>query len=200
MVLLGALNSLSQLTLKATMPGVPDFYQGTEFWDFSMVDPDNRRSVDFVARVRALDEVERPDWQQLTKDWPGGHIKLAWTRRLLKLRTELADIFTNGDYAPLEVHGPHRDHFIAYARRQGRNAVVVAIPRCFAPFTDNGRAWPLATDIDAALNVKGYALEGFADADATELRLSDLLRDFPVAVVKAFYHGATKPARKRQLA
>lgn len=198
--LLGALNSLSELTLKATMPGVPDFYQGTEFWDFSLVDPDNRRPVDFSARTRALEAVEQPDWRQLTKDWPSGQVKLAWTRHLLKLRTELADLFTDGDYAPLEVTGTHRDHFIAYARRHGRNAAVVVVPRYFAPFTDNGRAWPLATSTDATLNVKGYAVEGFADADATALRLSDLLKDLPVAVVKAGYHGATKPVRKRQLA
>ena len=196
--LLGGLNSLSQLTLKATMPGVPDFYQGTEFWDFSLVDPDNRRPVNFVARARALDEVERPDWQQLTKDWPSGHVKLAWTRQLLKLRAELADIFANGDYAPLDVHGPHRDHFIAYARRQGRNAVIVVVPRCFAAFTDNGRAWPLAASFDATLDISGFAVEGFADADASELRLSDLLQNFPVAVVKAGYHGKAKPAPKRR--
>ena len=198
--LLGALNSLSQLTLKATMPGVSDFYQGTEFWDLSLVDPDNRRPVDFAARARALGKVEQPDWRQLAKDWPSGHVKLAWTRHLLKLRTELADLFTNGDYVPLDVHGPHRDHFIAYARSRGRNAVVVVIPRCMAPLTDGGRAWPLATRIDATLNIKGYAVEGFADADATALRLSDLLGDLPVAVVKAGYHGARPPARKRQFA
>ena len=198
--LLGALNSLSELTLKTTMPGVPDFYQGTELWDFSLVDPDNRRPVDFAARARALEVVERPDWPQLTKDWQSGHVKLAWTRHLLKLRTELADLFTDGDYAPLEVNGPHRDHFIAYARRHGLNAVIVVIPRHFAPFTDNGRVWPLATGIDATLNVTSYAVEGFADADATELRLSDLSKDLPVAVIKARYHGARKPAAKRQFA
>ena len=196
--LLGALNSLSQLTLKATQPGVPDFYQGTEFWDFSLVDPDNRRPVDFVARARVFDEVERPDWQQLTKDWPNGRVKLAWTRHLLKLRTELAEIFANGDYAPLKVHGPHRDHFVAYARRQGRNAVVVVVPRCFAAFTDNGRAWPLAASFDATLDISGYAVEGFADADAPELRLSDLLTNLPVAVMKAGYHGNAKSVPKRR--
>ena len=198
--LLGALNSLSQLTLKATMPGVPDFYQGTEFWDFSLVDPDNRRPVDFAARIHALDTLEQPDWQQLTKDWPHGRVKLAWTRYLLKLRTELADIFTTGEYAPLEVHGPHGDHFIAYARRKGRSAAIVVVPRCYAAFTDNGRAWPVAASYDAALDISGYAVEGFADADARELRLSDLLKALPVSVLKAGYHGAGKPARKRQSA
>jgi (1->4)-alpha-D-glucan 1-alpha-D-glucosylmutase len=196
--LMGALNSLSQLTLKATLPGVPDFYQGTEFWDFSMVDPDNRRPVDFAARARALEALQAPDWRQLGLDWPSGHLKLAWTRHLLKLRTECADVFTQGDYVPLEVSGPHRDHFIAYARRHGREAVIVVVARKFAAFTDNGRTWPRLDSLDATLNISGYAVQGFADADATELRLAGLLKSLPVAVVKAGYHGVRKPARKRQ--
>jgi (1->4)-alpha-D-glucan 1-alpha-D-glucosylmutase len=200
MALLGALNSLSQLTLKATMPGVPDFYQGTEFWDFSMVDPDNRRPVDFAARARALEALQPPDWQHLVQDWPSGHLKLAWTRRLLKLRGELSDVFSNGDYTPLELSGPHRDHFIAFSRRRGREAAIVVAARRYAAFTDHGRTWPRPESVDATLNIDGYALEGFADADATQLRLSDLLKDFPAAVVKAGYHGAAKQPRKRQLA
>jgi (1->4)-alpha-D-glucan 1-alpha-D-glucosylmutase len=198
--LLGALNSLSQLTLKATLPGVPDFYQGTEFWDFSMVDPDNRRPVDFSARARALEMLELPDWPRLIENWPGGELKLAWTRHLLKLRTERADVFTQGDYVPLEVSGPHRDHFIAYARRHGGEAVIVVVARRFAPFTDSGRVWPDPEHFDAILNISGYAVQGFADADAAGLRLSSLLKNLPVAVVRAGYHGARKPARKRQLA
>jgi (1->4)-alpha-D-glucan 1-alpha-D-glucosylmutase len=198
--LLGALNSLSQLTLKATLPGVPDFYQGTEFWDFSMVDPDNRRPVDFVARARALEALELPDWPRLIENRPSGEMKLAWTRTLLRLRTECADVFAQGDYAALEVSGPHREHFIAYARRQGREAVIVVVARRFAPFTDSGRAWPDPERFDAMLNISGYAVQGFADADATGLRLSGLLKNLPVAVIKAGYHGARKPARKRQIA
>ena len=138
--LLGALNSLSQLTLKATMPGVPDFYQGTEFWDLSLVDPDNRRPVDFAARSRVLASLEKPDWDGLAQHWPDGHLKLAWTRHLLKLRTELADVFAHGDYQPLEVSGPHRDHVIAFARRRGRDAAIVAVARSFAAFSHGGRA------------------------------------------------------------
>ena len=198
--LLGALNSLSQITLKATMPGVPDFYQGTEFWDFSLVDPDNRRPVDFAERARVLGSLETPDWDRLAQDWPSGHLKLAWTRHLLKLRTELADVFANGDYQPLEVSGPHRDHVIAFARRRGRDAAIIVATRSLAAFTDNGRAWPRPESYDAALNVSGYAVEGFADADASQLRLSDLLGHLPVAVLKARYHGAAKPAPKRKRA
>ena len=179
------------------MPGVPDFYQGTEFWDFSLVDPDNRRPVDFAARARLLATLEEPDWDRLVREWPNGHLKLAWTRQLLKLRTELTDVFTDGDYAPLEVTGQHRDHFIAFARRHGREAAIVVVPRWFAEFTDQGRNWPGSQMYDAALNVSGYAVEGFADADATQLRLSDLLAHLPVAVLKARFSGAAKPARKR---
>src|SRR3978361_337158 len=100
--LLGALNSLSQITLKTTMPGVPDFYQGTEFWDLSLVDPDNRRPVDFADRAAVLASSETPDWEHLAQHWQDGHIKMAWTRQLLKLRAELPDVFTQGDYQALE--------------------------------------------------------------------------------------------------
>jgi (1->4)-alpha-D-glucan 1-alpha-D-glucosylmutase len=195
---LGALNSLSQITLKATMPGVPDFYQGTEFWDFSLVDPDNRRPIDFAARARVLGSLEKPDWVSLVQDWPSGHLKLAWTRHLLKLRTELADVFTNGDYQPLDVSGPHRDHVIAFAHRRGRDAAIVVVTRSSAAFSDSCRAWPRPENYDAFVDVSGYAAEGFADTDASQLRLSDLLGHLPVAVLKARYHGAAKSTPKRK--
>jgi (1->4)-alpha-D-glucan 1-alpha-D-glucosylmutase len=195
--LLGALNSLSQITLKATIPGVPDFYQGTEFWDLSLVDPDNRRPVDFKQRAAALASTEAPDWGTLAQNWSNGHLKLAWTRRLLKLRTEFAEMFAYGDYEPLRVTGPHRDHAIAFARRRGRDAVITTVAKSFAPFSQGGRVWPRADAFDAALDVSGYSVEGFAEADATELRLSELFRHFPAAVLKARFVGAVKPARKR---
>jgi (1->4)-alpha-D-glucan 1-alpha-D-glucosylmutase len=198
--LLGAVNSLSQITLKATMPGVPDFYQGTEFWDFSLVDPDNRRPVDFAARASLLNVLESPDWDRLARDWPSGHLKLAWTRRLLRMRMECAGVFADGDYAPLGVSGPHRDHFIAFARRRGREAVITLAPRWFAAFTDGGRHWPAAPNYDAAVDISGYAVEGFADTDATQLRLSDALARLPVAVLKAHYNGEPRPTRKRHRA
>jgi (1->4)-alpha-D-glucan 1-alpha-D-glucosylmutase len=191
--LLGALNSLSQITLKATLPGVPDFYQGTELWDFSLVDPDNRRPVDFAARASALASLQTPDWTRLVRDWPDGRLKLAWTRHLLKLRAELADVFAHGDYQPLEVSGPQRDHIIAFARRHGRDAVIIAAAKSFAPLTEGGRMWPRAKAFSGTLNIKGYTTEG----DADELQLETLFRSLPVAVLKATFAGASKPARKR---
>jgi (1->4)-alpha-D-glucan 1-alpha-D-glucosylmutase len=193
--LLGALNSLSQITLKATMPGVPDFYQGTEFWDLSLVDPDNRRPVDFAARAAVLASMNTPDWPGLAQHWPDGHIKLAWTRHLLQLRAELADTFEQGDYLALEVSGPHRDHIIAFARRSGHRAAIVAVAKSFAAFSQGGRDWPRAEVFDAALNVRGYSVEGAGGP--AEIQVSALFRQLPVAVLKARFEGALKPARKR---
>jgi (1->4)-alpha-D-glucan 1-alpha-D-glucosylmutase len=195
--LLGALNSLSQVTLKAMMPGVPDFYQGTEFWDLSLVDPDNRRPVDFAARAAALAATERPDWQDLTQNWRNGHLKLAWSRQLLKLRTELADVFAHGDYEPLGVSGPHRDHVIAFARRRGRDAVITAVAKAYAPMSQGGRAWPRAESYEGAIDVTGYSIKDFFDTDASALRLSDLFRHLPVVALKARFIGAATPRRKR---
>jgi len=192
--LLGALNSLSQLTLKATLPGVPDFYQGTEFWDLSMVDPDNRRPVNFAERSAALTSLRAPDWESLARNWTDGRLKLAWTAHLLKLRTELEGVFTHGDYRPLAVEGPHRDHVIAFARRRGRDAAVIAVARHFAPFSQGGRVWPSATQFDATINLHGFSVEGVSDTD-NALPLSALFRQMPAAVMKARLVGA--PTRKR---
>jgi (1->4)-alpha-D-glucan 1-alpha-D-glucosylmutase len=180
--LLGALNTLSQITLKAAMPGVPDFYQGTEFWDLSMVDPDNRRPVDFAAREAALRELESPDWQRLAEDWPDGRIKLALTRHLLKLRGELAAVFTEGSYEPLEVSGRHAEHVIAFARRHGRDAAIIVVGRALAPFTDQGRNWLRAAGFDATVHLGGYAVDG---ASAADVPVASLFTELPVAVLKA---------------
>jgi (1->4)-alpha-D-glucan 1-alpha-D-glucosylmutase len=182
--LLGALNSLSQITLKATMPGVPDFYQGSEFWDFSLVDPDNRRAVDFAARASALASVETPDWENLAQNWIDGRIKLAWTRHLLKLRAELAEVFTRGNYQPLEVIGPHRDHVIAFARHHGGDAAIIAVGKSFAPLAQGGRVWPGA--YDGAIVMSGYSLEGIS---GNELPLAEAFKHLPAAVLKARVAG-----------
>ena len=147
-------------------------------------------------RWRAL---HAPDWEKLAQSWPDGRLKLAWTAHLLKMRTELADVFTDGDYQPLEVSGPHRDHIVAFARRRGRTAAIVVAGRWFAPFTQGGRIWPKAEAFDATINVQGYAVEGDADA-GTEIRVSSLFQSLPVAVLKANVVGAARPARRKAIA
>ncbi|MGH6777017.1 MAG: malto-oligosyltrehalose synthase [Bradyrhizobium sp.] len=193
LALLGALNSLSQLTLKATMPGVPDFYQGTELWDLSLVDPDNRRPVDFAARERLLASGERRDWRRLAQDWRSGELKFTWTRHLLKLRSDLADVFTHGDYIPLDVSGPHRDHVVAFARRRGRDAAIIAVVKSFAPFTNSGRIWPRIEDLHATVNLEGFLLDG-ARGGTAGVALSSLLGDLPVAALKARRAAAARSA------
>jgi len=156
--------------------------------------------VDLAERPALLPALENPDWPSLAQHWPDGHIKLAWTRHLLRIRTELAEVFTHGDYAPLQVSGPHRDHVIAFARRRGRDAVIVAVAKSFAAFSQGGRAWPRAEDFDGAISLSGYSVEGFADPDATQLRLADLFAHLPVAVRKARLTGSAKPIRRRNRA
>ena len=190
--LLGALNSLSQLALKATMPGVPDFYQGTELWDLSLVDPDNRRAVDFPARMTALASIgDRPDWAALTASWPDGRIKLALTRRLLAVRNDLRPLFRDGNYRPLEVSGPHREHVVAFARYSGRDAAIVVVGRHFAPFTEGGRKWPAPQAWDASVALGGFStLRHWLVTDKTiaggDVPVAALFEHLPVAVL----HGA----------
>ena len=139
--LLGALNSLSQLALKALLPGAPDFYQGSEFWDFSLVDPDNRHAVDFLARQHAL-TADAPNWDTLASQWQDGRIKLTLTHALLRLRQRFADLFANGTYEPLQVSGPQAGHIVSFARSWKNQRLVFAIGRHFAPLTGGGRHRP----------------------------------------------------------
>jgi (1->4)-alpha-D-glucan 1-alpha-D-glucosylmutase len=193
---LGALNSLSQIALKATWPGVPDFYQGTEFWDLSLVDPDNRRPVDFADRKKLLAALELPNWRELAETWRHGEIKFAWTRHLLKLRNELADVFTHGDYQPLEVSGAHRDHIIAFARRRGRNAAITVVAKSVGPLSQGGRCWPHAEQFDGMVDARGFALEG-VDARDGQISLPSLFAHFPAAVLKARTEAPARRPRQR---
>jgi (1->4)-alpha-D-glucan 1-alpha-D-glucosylmutase len=118
----GAINGLSQLVLKLTAPGVPDLYQGTEYWDFSLVDPDNRRPVDFAARRRSLDGTSIAT---AITSWRDGRIKQLAAHRLLALRRAKPDLFADGSYEPLD----SGDHVVAFRRQRGADAVVVAVPR-----------------------------------------------------------------------
>jgi (1->4)-alpha-D-glucan 1-alpha-D-glucosylmutase len=186
--LLGALNSLSQLVLKATMPGVPDFYQGTEFWDLSLVDPDNRRPVDFTARSAALANL--PGLSELIPQWGDGRIKLALTRRLLALRNELPALFLDGGYEPIEVTGRDAGHIVAFSRTHGRQRVVVAVGRHFASVTDGGRRWPVVKwDANLALGSGKRpplrdALGTLSQTSPETLAASELLQLLPVVVLR----------------
>ena len=188
--MIGALNSLTQLVLKTTMPGVPDFYQGTELWDLALVDPDNRRPVDFAARRSALSSIEQPDWRDLAAAWPDGRIKFALMRRLLALRQQLPEVFASGSYRPLDVAGPNSDELVAFARLSGRSAVIVVTGRLFARATEQGRRWPSGAAWNATLSLEDFSdvADILAPGKATtgpRLAVADLFDTLPVAVLRA---------------
>ena len=138
----GAVNGLAQALLKLTVPGVPDFYQGTEFWDYSLVDPDNRRPVDFAARATALEAGEP---RRCCERWRDGRVKQAAIARVLELRRRQPALFARGDYTPLAVEGPCAERVIAFARRSDDTAIIVVVPRLvFRLMTGDGLAIPRA--------------------------------------------------------
>jgi len=203
--LLGALNSLSQLALKLFIPGVPDLYQGTEFWDLSLVDPDNRRPVDFGDRTTALNAIgEQSDWAKLAAAWPDGRIKLAVTRTLLALRARAPALFSQGGYRAVDVTGPHRNEIIAFARTSGRDVVIVAVGRLFARATQGGRHWPTAGAWDAALSVDGLMpvrnlLGAQRPGPGPHWPIADLFHAIPVAVIEARARVSSSPLRSGSL-
>jgi (1->4)-alpha-D-glucan 1-alpha-D-glucosylmutase len=166
----GALNGLSMTLLKFCSPGVPDVYQGTELHDLSLVDPDNRRPVDYALRARALDELralhdalEAPadaadraaDPLALLKASPtDGRLKL-WTMwRVLRLRREQPDLFETGAYLPVRVRGTRRYHVIAFARRSRRSVLLVVAARKFTGLIGEPWQWPVgALWADTALHL-----------------------------------------------
>ena len=126
----GALNSLAQMVLRLTTPGIPDLYQGTDFWDFSLVDPDNRRPVDYDARRASLDAGLAP--AALMEDWRDGRVKQAILQRTLALRARRSDLFARGAYQKLAVEGPAADHIVAFSRQHGDQTVIVIVCRLSA--------------------------------------------------------------------
>jgi (1->4)-alpha-D-glucan 1-alpha-D-glucosylmutase len=148
----GMFNSLSQTLLKITAPGVPDFYQGTETWDFSLVDPDNRRPVDYEHRKRLLDSLrdkEAGDRTSLADDLmrsaPDGRIKMFVTTGALHYRQNNRDLFERGEYLQLQPAGERERHVVSFARKIGDKTAIVIATRFFmrlTPGTPIGReAW-----------------------------------------------------------
>jgi (1->4)-alpha-D-glucan 1-alpha-D-glucosylmutase len=126
---LGAINSLSQILLKFTSPGVPDIYQGNDLWDFSLVDPDNRRPVDYQRRQEILASLAKTTPQELMQNWPDGRIKMFLTREILRFRKEHADLFRSGTYLPIAAQGPFADCCVSFAREFEGKWIVVITPR-----------------------------------------------------------------------
>ena len=175
---LAVTNSLAQLVLKCTSPGVPDVYQGSELWDLSLVDPDNRRAVDFTERARLLEALDGARPSELLDRWPDGGIKLLVLRSLLRLRRDLPAAFA-GAYRPLAVAGAHATNVVAYARGTGRRTVVVVVPRLSAALAGWGDTAVEPPGVRTILDV--VTDRSFASDRALPLR--DLFSELPVAVL-----------------
>ena len=181
-----AIASLAQLVLKLTVPGVPDTYQGGELWDFSLVDPDNRRPVDWSERRRLLDEISDASLAELSEHWQDGREKMFATARLLGLRRGRPALFAAGDYQPLEIgQGRNWDRVCAFARRNGDEVLAVAVPRLtFGLFRNGGPADFDATDVALpCVQVWRNVFTGEAIEARPRIRATELFRQFPVAVL-----------------
>ena len=203
----GKLNSLSGTLLKITSPGIPDFYQGSELWDFSLVDPDNRRPVDFAIRKRALAELKGGEAaagpltlaRMLAADMRDGRIKLYLICQALKLRNDRLRLFEKGQYTPLPAAGERADNVCAFARSDEGGSVVVVAPRFFTRLVRHPGDAPLGREVwqgtrivlpagqggDRYRNVfTGEVLEPARQEDGSVLHLSDIISDFPVALLE----------------
>ncbi|SMQ23956.1 maltooligosyl trehalose synthase [Pseudomonas helmanticensis] len=184
----GALNGLAQTLLRMTVPGVPDLYQGNEFWDFSLVDPDNRRPVDYAARAQSLQEPLAT--VELLTNWRDGRIKQALIAEVLNLRAEHAGLFRRGTYQALEVLGRQAHNVLAFAREhEGKYAIVIVPIRC-ATLLENGAVPQVDalrwgdTRVVLPFAASDTNLKGLFSSSAVtknrELNISDALGDVPV--------------------
>ncbi|MGI9086217.1 MAG: malto-oligosyltrehalose synthase [Chthoniobacterales bacterium] len=185
---LGAINSLAQVLLKMTTPGVPDIYQGNEIWDFSLVDPDNRRPVDYQKRREMLAGLTSADAAELFRTWPDGRIKLFLTQRLLQLRRDHRELFSHGSYVPLTVTGTHADSCVAFAREHANEWLVALAPRLTARvgFPPLGERWQDTSvelpEAAATLSAQEIFTGRKLSVDGRAVRLAEAFAALPFAV------------------
>jgi (1->4)-alpha-D-glucan 1-alpha-D-glucosylmutase len=134
----GMANGLAQTLFKMASPGIPDFYQGSDLWDFRLVDPDNRQPVDFAERklaltkLRALDESPSPAFIEVAKNWRDGNIKLYVIWKTLHQCAKHPELYSDGEFLPLDVRGKRAEHVSVFARRLNKSWAVVVVPRWLA--------------------------------------------------------------------
>ena len=197
-----ASNSLALMVLKACTPGVPDFFQGTELFEATLTDPDNRRSVDFSTRAALLASLPAlgaresdpvPQIRRMLANWETGQIKLHVIRALLHLRRELPGVFADGSYVPLEVSGPRGTNVVAWWRRQGSHWLLAVIPRltfeCAGPgrFPTGTRVWG-TTSCPLPTRAPRSYVDVFTGRTVTATRgrldVANILGVLPVAVLR----------------
>jgi len=209
----GMFNSLSQTVLKITSPGIPDIYQGNELWDFSLVDPDNRRPVDFNVRKKLLDELRHAEVtmglvataEEVVATRSDGRIKLYVTYKALGFRSEHRALFESGSYHPLMVEGSQTEHVCAFERVLDGNSILVVVPRFCSCLSDDGSCQPIGHSVwqDTRILLSPETVAGCyrniftgevvrpeGQEGKLSLALSDVLAVFPVALMEQV--GGTK--------
>nr|WKN36194.1 malto-oligosyltrehalose synthase [Tunicatimonas sp. TK19036] len=189
--------SLGQTVLKVMAPGIPDIYQGTEYWDLSMVDPDNRRPVDYASRKYQIDQFSQLENQlttvrQLTKELDDPAIKMYTLHRSLQLRQQWPSLFEESMYQPLVVTGTHASRVLAFLRRHQDRFVITIIPREVVEILPEGQALPLGKIwADTAIAIpelpgdlwKNQFTGEILNTSSASLSLSAILHHFPVAIL-----------------
>ena len=200
----GAINSLAQQLLKITVPGVPDFYEGSELWDFRLVDPDNRGPVDFEERVRLLAQLQQQEEQRgrldliqaLLNRWQDGRIKLFLTSRALNFRRAHRGLFLEGAYQPLQATGTKKENVLAFVRHKEGHWAVTAVPRFVTKLARAGRpptgesVWaasalllPRGAPSDWVNVLTGEKLQARTSKQRRTLPLGEVFNKFPVALL-----------------
>jgi (1->4)-alpha-D-glucan 1-alpha-D-glucosylmutase len=197
----GMINGLSQTLLKITVPGVPDFYQGSELWDLRLVDPDNRGPVDFDKRTAAMNEIVTgeaggPSAQNLIKSWHDGRIKLYLIWKALQFRRSHEEIFRDGEFLPLQVEGRYSRNITAFARKHGSSWLVAAVPQWLSQVpvmpdrTKTGFNWEdtrlvLPSGSPSLWNsiLMSQQVPAFSEQSNGYVNASDLFCDLPVALI-----------------
>jgi (1->4)-alpha-D-glucan 1-alpha-D-glucosylmutase len=197
----GALNSLSQTLIKLTAPGIPDIYQGNELWDFSLVDPDNRRPIDYAQRARSLAALDKARTraellQDLASNWRDGRVKLFLIQHALRLRRGLPTLFADGSYLPVQATGDQMDHLFSYVRTHADASLLIVAPRLCSSIIDDGddlvasRNWGNSTLLlpsgwqgQAHNLLSGEPIPTVNVHGAPAVSVSDVLRHFPVGLV-----------------
>jgi (1->4)-alpha-D-glucan 1-alpha-D-glucosylmutase len=196
----GMFNSLAQTLLRCSAPGVPDTYQGTELWDFSLVDPDNRRPVDYGLRARLLEELDNQSARdlgglarELVESKADGRIKLYVLSRALRLRRDHSRLFAERSYIPLEATGRAAGHAFCFARLLEGHAALIVVPRLVATLCPTADRPPVGPDVwgDTCVRMpdilSGFRWTNVLTGDemhaAPTLPVAELLRDLPVALL-----------------
>jgi (1->4)-alpha-D-glucan 1-alpha-D-glucosylmutase len=190
----GAINGLAQTAIKLMAPGVPDIYQGTEFWDFSLVDPDNRAPVDFAARQELLRFVAEASPEELLAHWRTGAPKLALMAAGLRLRGKFPRLFADGDYEPLAAHGKASGNVVGFCRRFAADAALAIVPRFVLELSPELETPELEAGLwqDTMIRLPGAEVRHLTDVLTGEtfepgatVPVSKVLARFPVALLSA---------------